>query len=102
MSPKLHLLIALCLCSANILAEVKTDQPDSTGVPVDAAESPGQVTPQQEEVLQQVISEGEDPQELQRSEHEEQVEELIEHQQPAEAAPEKEVPDKDRDDIRKK
>jgi len=101
MLPRLYLFTVLCLNSAVALAEVNSDPDVSASVPVKVAESSDKVSPQQEEARKQVISEGEDPQEQKRSEHEEQVEEHIELQQQTEPVAEKDVVlDKAREEVK--
>jgi len=91
MLSRLRLLIVLCLSSAASLAEVDSDSAVSASVPVDVAEPSDQVSPQQEEARQQVMSEEEDPQAQNRSEREEQVDGFIEQQQQTEPVPEKDM-----------
>lgn len=95
-----HLFLVLCLSPAIAVAEVDSDSADAASVTIDVAESSEPVSPQQEEARQQVISEEEDPQSQKRSEHEVQLEELVEQQQ-TEPVPEKdEKLDKAREEVK--
>jgi len=80
MRSRLYLLIVLCLSSTATLAEVNNDSPVSAAVPVETAESSDQVSPQQEEARQQVISEEEDPQAQKTTERQEESREAVEQE----------------------
>ena len=78
MLSRLHLFIVFCLSSTAALAADNSDAVPGTTAAVDVAESPAQVSAQQEEARRQVVSEEEDPQVQKTLEHQEETEKLIE------------------------
>ena len=81
MLPRLYLLIVLCLSSAVTLAEVSSGAADPVSKPVEVAESGDQVSAEQEEARQQVISEEEDPQAQRTIQHQEEFKEAVEQRE---------------------
>lgn len=81
MFSRLYLFTVLCLNSAAIMAEVSSDAVSTASEPAEVSAPAEQVSEEQEEARQQVISEEEDPQAQRTSEHQEEIREAAEQKE---------------------
>ena len=77
MFSRLYLFTVLCLNSAAIMAEVSSDAVSTASEPAEVSAPAEQVSEEQEEARQQVISEEEDPQAQRTSERQEEIREIV-------------------------